>query len=948
MTRYARRKLLLAPLLAALVAFAGEASAQNGADVIRIRNNHDVAYDGPVQFQTTLADGAYAAAGDSGEGEIRSGVARMVVHLGARSELTLSRAGALAESRIAGGPLSITTAARRLDLGWSGDSLGALELGLVVLPGTSAGPDDVAAAFEPLDIQWQRQRDGSFAGSIERQGYKLDMTLVPYGGGWVDMTTRLTHLARASGPAYVALVRRVTSRSGIDSATMRFNGRVIDGASSPNSWARDFWYTHGVDWISWKSGALSMAAMSGFTPVPSVLRDSVWVEGSHFYVWDKTRQAGNQLYLISEIAGPNPNQKGSAIPYAPIEQGDSLSMTWRLSVAKKATRGWEESQLLVSTGFQSASQDSGISAVELGVPAVSFGTSYFPYSTFTENFDYYRTPGLDRETWWPFSPTMWNNWRSFKPQMQTDLHIIRAMGFEWVRLHHLELLQEMDRAQALAFLDFYTGEARALGLKVLVDTEGPADWVTLIMGRYRDVVRRVEVENEVLIPPTKPASPARWTSLYHAAKAADPDAQVFLTSAGNDDKFERLRALGVPFDRVGLHAYMHSPEWTEALSSHVLGTASYARSIGRFVTLGEFNWKGLTRLSPPARQKAFADVYESMLQPRAIPEVFEFQFQETIGVNPSIARSGVRHYETIALDRRPKPEALELMRLMRKYARPDAPMLEVPVTVGNATLVNGRATASFSIANHTARRLTLRLSALAYDGVGASLASPQQLTLAPRDSAHGSIALRLPAGSRPGTYHFFLKTEYGEKAAYGWGVASNPGVPSFARNPVLGDRVVYPQGFDVVRKLDWSRPLLVAFGPGAPVLEMEMAYQVAFTLQSVTGRQVWLSTTADLPDSLLSKGSLILVGTAATNPLIGDLPSARDAQEKGLVWLASGKNTSSRLVLTGNTPKAVEAASTDFVLRYWLNAKDAGIRITGMEKGAALGNTVRVTNPDPP
>jgi hypothetical protein len=160
--------------------------------------------------------------------------------------------------------------------------------------------------------------------------------------------------------------------------------------------------------------------------------------------------------------------------------------------------------------------------------------------------------------------------------------------------------------------------------------------------------------------------------------------------------------------------------------------------------------------------------------------------------------------------------------------------------------------------------------------------------------------------------------------------------------------VLYPQGLDIVRQLDWTRPLLVAFGPKAPVLEMEMAYQIAFTLQSATGRQVWLSTTADLPDSLVGKGTLFLVGTAATNPLIGDLPAVRDAGEKGLVWLASEKNTPSRLILTGNSPKAVEAASTDFVLRYWLNAKDAGIRITGMEKGAALGNTVRITNPDPP
>src|SRR3712207_8514152 len=38
-----------------------------------------------------------------------------------------------------------------------------------------------------------------------------------------------------------------------------------------------------------------------------------------------------------------------------------------------------------------------------------------------------------------------------------------------------------------AFLDWYAQEARALGLRILVDTEGPAEWVTTLASRYRDV-----------------------------------------------------------------------------------------------------------------------------------------------------------------------------------------------------------------------------------------------------------------------------------------------------------------------------------------------------------------------------------------------------------------------------------------------------------------------------
>lgn len=941
-----RRVLLLAPLCAAAAALVGASPARSSAPELRVRNNHDWSYDGPIRFRSSLADGVYAAAGNAAQGEVRSGVARLVVHVAAHAVVTLARTGALPARTSDSGPLSVATNDHALDLRWNGRPAATVELGLVVIPGKSAQTDDATTSFQPLDIAWKTQRDGSLAGTLVQRGFRVDVSVAPNAGGWIDAKTRLTHIERSPGPAYVALVRRVTAASGIDSAHMRFNGRVLDGASSPDLWARDFWYTHGVDWISWKSGPLSMAAENGFTPVPTIKRDSVWVEGSHFYVWDRTRTSGNQLYLISEISGPNPKQKGSAAPYAPVEPGDSLTLSSRLSVAERPSPNWAESQLLVFAGYQSVRKDGAREVVELGVPFVSFGTSYLPYSTFTENFDFYRTPSLDRETFWAFSPAMWNHWSEFEPRMRTDFHIIRAMGFEWVRLHHLELLQHMDRKEALAFLDFYMGEARSLGLKVLVDTEGPADWVTLVMGRYRDVVRRMEIENEILIPPMKPASPARWTRLYHAAKTADPLAQVYLTSAGNDGKFERLRALHVPFDRVGLHAYMHSPEWTEALSSHVLGTAAYARSIGKEVTLGEFNWKGLTRLSPITRKPAFTQVYEAMLAPRAIPEVFQFQFQETLGVNPSIGRSGVRHYETIALDRRPKPEALELMRLIRENARPNAPVRELPVTIPEVTLVNGRATAPFTIENHTSRILSVRLEPEAYDGLVAHLGSPAHLTIAPNARAHGQIEVRLEA-ARTGTYHFFLRAAYGEAAAYGWGVASNPGAPTFARDTVLADRVLYPQGADVVRRIDWSRPLLVAFGAKAPVLEMEMAYLVANTLQSATGKPVWLSTTDDLPDSLVARGTLITVGSPATNPLVAAAAPPTDA-DKGILWLARGDARSQRLILSGSTPTAIEAAATDFVLRYWLNAKDSGLRLTGMEKGAALGNAVRITDVNPP
>lgn len=950
---FTRRSLVPALLLAALGTAGCAAGTATSEPAIRVRNHHEAPYAGPIEFRTDLPDGQYAGA--SSWGEVRDHRARVVVSLAANSEVVLSRTDSLRADASRRGPLAVAAGGEggTIDLRWNGTPLGRLDLGLVVLPGTDAGPDDVVRAFDPLDISWTEQPGGALAGSLVRSGYRIELTLLPYGGGWLDLRARVTHLDEAAGPAYVALVRRLTVAPELHDVRSRFNGRVIAGANSPDTWSRDFWYSRGVDWTSWKAGDLSMVAVSGFTPAPTIERDGAWVAGSHFYVWERTRRDGRRLYLISEIAGPNPNQARSGYmkvtPYAPIEKGDALELTWRLSVDRDPPPEWEESHLRAFAGARSVTGDSATATVDLGVSAVAFGTSYLPYSTFTENFDYYRTPGLDRETWWPFSARMWSNWRAFTPRMQTDLHIIRAMGFEWVRLHHLELLQQMDRDEALAFLDFFIGSARALGLKVLVDTQGPAEWVSLIAGRYRDVVRRIEVENEVLIPGIKPGAPARWTALYQAAKRAAPETQVFFTSAGNDGTFERLRTLGVPFDRVGLHAYKHGPEWKEALSSHALAVGGYASSLGKSVTLGEFNWKGLTRLSPEARREEFVAVYEAMLAPRAIPEFFQFQFHETIGVNPSIARrSGVRHYETISLDRRPKPEAFELMRLIRKYARPDAPAREVAIAIPEVRLVDGAATAPFTITNTSRRPLSLELSARTFDGLDARVASVTRLSLAPGERAEGSVELRLPAGAAAGTYHHFLEVSYDGKTAYGWGVASNPAAPTFAPEPVLRGRVVYPQGAGVVERVDWTgRPLAVAFGPEAPGLEMEMAYLVGNTLQSATGRPVRISTTADLPDSLLHGGSLILVGTAASNPLI-PRASRSDPADAGVILVREGDGGAARLLLTGSSTKAVEAAATDFVLRYWRNAKDAAIRITGMEPGAALGHTARVTDPDPP
>lgn len=932
-----------------IVGFAAATSNAAARPSITVRNNHDLPYTGPVAFRATLPDGFYAGEGSSVE--VRSGAASGVVGLGAKSEVVLARQHTAAPPGAASGPLEMAPRRGGIVLKWGGRSIGEVEFGLAVVPGDKAGTPDSLPAFRPLDTRLERAAGGAICGKALCGDYEIDMRITAYRGGWIDMESDVTRVADGDGPAYVALVRRV-SAPGRESFRMRWNGRLLEQNDEPDLWDRDFWYTRHLDWCSWNSGGLRFAALNRFTPGPTIERQpGLWGVADHFYVWEHVKSRGDHLYLISEIAGPNPEQAKSKYiaikTYAQPPKGESVRLGWRLAIAERPAPGWEESQFHCCAGYRQVTESGGSAIVDLGVPWVEFGTSYFPYSTLAENFDFYRTPGLDREAWWPFSASAWEGWREFIPRMETDLRIIRSMGFDWVRLHHLELLGQMDRTNALAFLDHYMQTCRDLGLRVMVDTAGSPQWVSTIAGRYSDVVKRIELENEVLIPGIKPGDAERWTDCYNAAKDAAPETEVFLTACCNQGMFDRLLRLGVPFDRAGFHSYKHGPGWEETFRTLPLAVAGHASDLGKPPVLGEFNWKNLTEFSPEARTEKFALIYSNMLESRSVPEFFQFHFQETLCVNPALARSGIRHYETIHLDRTPKPEAVELMKFIRRYCRPDSPARELPIRVGGAVFRGGRARAEFSIANRTGLRVEVRLVAESFEGVECRLASGEVLSIEPGAAAHRVVELALGPEAHPGTYHYFIRASCDGSSSLGWGIVRNPGAPAFEPAPVLADLVDYPQGAGIVDTFDWSRPLCVAFGTGAPVLDMEMAYMIFNTLQSAIGRPIRLCGTADIPASLMDRGSLVLVGAAAANPLIART-GVKTSDGKGTVWLHDAEGGRQWLVVTGGAPDSLKAAAVDLVLRYWSSAKDSTTRVTGLEKGAALGNRIRVGEVNPP
>ena len=906
-----------------------------------VQNNHDTPYAGALRLTTSLPDGVYA--GDTAYATVHDGDLRGYIELPARGSVSLL-AGATREF-VGGRRLHFEPKQSGVAIEWQGRPMVDLQFGLAVAPGTEASATDAAVAFSPLALDFRRDGD-VWSASASEGDYHVELVARVYPAGAIHFEAAVVRTRPATGPEYLALVRRVIVPD-LAAPRMRWNGRVLNTYREPDAADRDFWYIHYTDWVSWQTGGTRLAVVNGFSPgLSAEERPGRWVNANHYHVYEHIRKRGSTLNFISEISGENPVQRMSEY-VAPLP-GESVQLDWMLSVADSPDEDWEHGLWSGFCGHRLVDAQSATPVANLGAPYVEFGANYFPYSTLAENFDYYRTRGMDREGWWPFSPVLWDHWAEMKPRMARDLRIVAALGFQWNRLHYTENVGSMTRETGLAFLDWFMVEHQKLGLRVLVDSKGSPEWMGLLAQRYGDVVGRFELENEVLIPGLEPDSIERWNAQRDAIRAASPTMPVHLTGVSNLGAVLRMERMGFTMDAVGVHSYKHDRGWMENLADMAVAPADEASTLGLPAILTEFNWKSFTYDSPESRLALCEQLWENLLSPRAYSEVYQFHLQETLCVNPSVARSGIRHYEILYLDLRPKPEAAPLVQRIRQYASPDAPFMQLPVELESVELgKDGKARAKYTLRNATQRPLQVKLVAECFDpGGSCRLLSDARITIASGADARGEMEIAVAPNAPPGVQHYFVRAEFDGKVSYGWGYTAKLGAPEFAA-PLLRERVDYPQGPDIVKEIDWSLPTCVAFAPNAHRHEVEIAYMTFNTLQATTGRRLRLCSTDDIPPKYMERGNLILVGTPQRVELIA-AASPVLKEGTGTIMLERKPGGRSWLFVTGPRVQDVQPAGMDFMLRYWTRARDCTMKISGMEKGAALGNRTKTGLVNPP
>lgn len=818
---------------------------------------------------------------------------------------------------------------------------------------------DFSENFQPLEMKFAKVSEGNvfdvWRGVGASKGLQLTIELRAFHDGFLDINSTLKNVGAAKvTDVYAAVVTR-REQPNEQSRTVCYDNRIKDFEAK--DWtlfrageSRNWYVQRGVDWLKTDfSGNFSTAWMNDFSPEFTVHQDAAKKHPARFVganipqIGFEAQSKDKDLYILTEIARSNLKSYAERLEDNRLMNvGDGVSYTSRIAFYRTPPTDEQVDNAFVAyASFASQKITGGKTEYELGVPYTRFGTNYFPYSTLGENFDRLKLPGMDRDSYWAFAADTVKNWRAFADDIRRDLRIAKTLGFELIRLHHLEIIQGVDRKTQFEYLDFLFGELKKLKLKALIDARVPADDTAELVKRYRNSIDGVEVDNEVLIFGINDDAPDYWRRVYNAVKSVAPEIPVHLTAHTNTGAFDRLEKLGVPFDKIGQHAYADGLDSLPDMRGFSLSAASYGRRAGKEPIITEWNWRFLTRMTEESRAEIYAPIFENVLKTRSMPTMYQFQFNETLAMNPRVLK-GIRHYELIWLSRRPKPEAFVLSNLIKKYAAPNHPNRLINVEHAVTELdKNGKGAAQFKITNTSSRDLNLKAAIEAPANLKANFANAKSanLSLKPNETKTISVALEaIPTDNSPaplpGFYHVFLRLEDGDLLRYGWAEARLAGEPKFDKDTKSRDTAYGENALN----FSLNRPLAVVYGTKSPVQDVETAYAVVNALESATGRPVKIYELKDLPKN--ERAALILVGTAKTNQLIGEINSKIPAElnsKKEFVANISN-NGENWLILSGQEPLDAERAAMDWMLRFWKYAKDSAARRVGLvEKELPLG-----------
>jgi len=794
------------------------------------------------------------------------------------------------------------------------------------------------------------------------------------GGRFNDYTLKVVHRVHASGAidtgvtvgtralrnpeTYLAIAKRLPASSG-SGAVVDWKGEKIalppGGASPPRTLRTQNW-TRDVNWLAFGSepgGKLTRPLVAKFSPNLARVHEETLKNANDFLVNEYAVGTEEGWTLLSEIARDQVALEAYiARQFVPPAEDETVALEFRTLPPGDYNAKTVDGILVSFAGYQGArATGPGEVEIDIGVAGVQFGTNYFPNATFGENFEFWRSaglsggsPGRGLHRWWP----LFRHWKFFKEEIRRDLRIINSLGIDWFRIHYNhspsireDFVQTPEGAWMLEYLDFMAATARECGLGILFDFSlSPGD-AAVIARRYGDVIQYYEIQNEVLlIPGAKLEFFDYWREVRGRIHKERPEAPVFVTGGGQQPYalLDSLGHRGVEFDAVGQHSYVDRRETPSYFRDIAIALGGYAAKHGKLPINTEYNWRMITRETEEAQAEHFSEISDCLLQPQAIPVVFQFQFQETFCVPPR-TRGALRHYEPLRVDRTPKPQTFAFKESIRKYGGAGNRLRHLDIRISGADLAPGKNfTYEATIENVSQRPLALKLTPRLPEGF-TSKGEEWTFKLRSGEKRVVTRTAQAPVELKPGIYHFFEEARFDEDVLFGWGIARHSAKPQLDLAQLLLKGVEYEGGVGMLDKFDLSLVASSAFGEEAPALEVDWALYLYHSLRSATGSPVTREKDTTLSPAEGAKKNLVVVGTPSSNELVkaveGQLPPsfAKLQRNTGLVTLVDaplGNKGVTWLVVTGADANGVERAASDLLYRYWRFAKDAASFRKGM------------------
>jgi hypothetical protein len=798
----------------------------------------------------------------------------------------------------------------------------------------------------------------TYSGRVTHQNeYELTVEYTFYSKGIVDVAVLMERAAGNHDKGYLGVIKDLRADSN-ETATMRWKGDLHElnwGANSFTGFVRSHFWGRDVSWLAVSDyKGLSRALLADFVPGLSRKNsDGIYRPVNDFLVNELVLGHNQGWQMVSAISGANPQQpnyirESHVLPAS----GEKIRLNYRYLTSVENVDAANQA-FNTYAGYRSAQSGDGNLVIDFGVKEVSFGTSYFPHSTFGENFEYWKSAGLSGERWWP----VFKNWHYFKEDIKRDMRIARAMGLDLIRIHHFDAprfegsyLKSEAGAWMLEYLDFMVSTAEASGLKIFLDFRLSPEDAKMVAEKYGQTIRFFEMENETLLLGVRDEQPDRWTAVRNGIKEVDPKLPVFVTGGPNfQSLYERLDDLDVTVDAIGQHAYVDGRQVPENVKDSAIALGGYASRKGKIPLNSEYNWRFITRETEQQQADHFEEIYESFLSQRAVPILLQFQFNETFAVPPK-NRGALRHYEVLRSDRTLKPQGKAYMEIIRRYAAADHPARVLEIEIPRMEISDGDTfTLPVTIRNLSDRELMLETKALLPAGFSMDDSSKEtKLQLMPGQTQIIEREVKVEEGLRPGFYHLFEEIRYDNEIFFGWGHAANRKSPklNLSRAPLEGVR--YVGGTQSLNEIDLSDLNTVLFGADAHSLEVDWALYLYNSLRSSTGAPIQrFSDLDDEVDELLG-GNLLFIGNQRSNTLIQQIekklkvdPQSISAGE-GLIQVidspfAHGKKI---LIVSGKDPQGIQKAASDLLLRYWQYAKDAASFREGM--GSVVSDWISV------